>query len=58
MKPISELVKYYGNKARTAQALGKCHSTVDRWCDKGALIDDNGAVWIKTGQTEWRGEKK
>jgi IS30 family transposase len=57
MKPVSDLVRKYGSLRKTGKVLNRCHATVDRWVKAGALIDNDGAVWIKTAQTEWRGEK-
>ncbi len=54
MKPISDLVKYYGSLRKTGKVLGKAGMTVKRWKDAGALIDDNGAVWIKTAETNYK----
>ena len=59
MKPIRDLLKYYGSLRKTGAALGKGHNTVKRWADAGALIDQQGQVWIKTADTDYReGEKK
>ena len=58
MKPVRELLKYYGSLRKTGAALGKGHNTVKRWADAGALIDQQGQVWIKTADTDYRGEEK
>ena len=57
MKSVRDLLKYYGSLRKTGSALGKSHNTVKRWVDAGALIDQQGQVWIKTADTDYRGEK-
>lgn len=54
MKPISDLVRKYGSLRKAGKVLNRCHKTVDRWAKAGALIDQNGAVWIKTAETNYK----
>jgi hypothetical protein len=58
MKPISDLVRKYGSLRKAGKVLNKCHATVDRWVKAGALIKPNGDVYIKTAETNYRGEEE
>ncbi len=58
MKPIADLVVKYKTTYRVAKLLGKTPTSVIRWVNAGALIDDQGNVWIQTAKTEWKGEEK
>jgi hypothetical protein len=58
MKPIADLVVKYKTTYRVAKLLGKTPTSVIRWVNAGALIDDQGNVWIQTAETEWKGEEK
>ena len=54
MKPISDLVRKYGSLRKTGRVLNRHARTVDRWAKAGALIDEQGAVWIKTAETGFK----
>jgi hypothetical protein len=54
MKPVSDLVRKYGSLRKAGKVLNRCHKTVDRWAKAGALIDQQGTVWIKTAETNYK----
>jgi len=58
MKLISDLVRKYGSLRKTGRVLNRHARTVDRWAKAGALIDSDGAVWIKTAETNYKGEEE
>lgn len=48
MKLVKDLAKQYSTANAAAVAL-KVHPTqLKRWIEAGALVDENGNVWIKT----------
>jgi len=54
MKPIANLVVKYKTTYRVAKLLGKTPTSVIRWVNAGALIDDQGNVWIQTAKTDYK----
>jgi hypothetical protein len=58
MKPIADLVAQYKTTYRVAKLLGKTPTSVIRWVNAGALIDEHGNVWIQTAKTNYKGEEK
>ncbi len=54
MKPIADLVVKYKTTYRVAKLLGKTPTSVIRWVNAGALIDEQGNVWIQTAKTDYQ----
>ncbi len=54
MKPIADLVVKYKTTYRVAKMLGKTPTSVVRWVSAGALIDEQGNVWIQTAKTDYK----
>ena len=54
MKPIADLVAQYKTTYRVAKILGKTPTSVIRWVKAGAMIDEQGNVWIKTAETDYK----
>jgi hypothetical protein len=47
MKPIAELIKQYGTQRKLADAMGVNQGQVSSWLRYGALVESDGAVWVK-----------
>jgi DNA invertase Pin-like site-specific DNA recombinase len=50
MTPIKHIVSGYSSVNQAAQALDIFPMQLHRWLNNNALVDDTGAVWIKTGK--------
>ena len=48
MTPIKQILSAYQSLYAASKALGKNQVQLKRWLDAGALVDDDGSVWIKT----------
>ena len=56
MREVKQMAAPYVSRAAASKAAGVNQTQFDRWVQAGALVDDNGQVWIKTAKpvVMWR----
>lgn len=50
MTPIKQILSHWPSLYAASKELDKNQVQLKRWLDAGAMIDDDGNVWIKTGK--------
>ena len=50
MRQVKEMADPYVSRAAASKAAGVNQTQFDRWVQAGALVDDDGQVWIKTAK--------
>lgn len=49
MKPITQITNKFPSLYAAGKALNIHPQQLSRWINVGAMLDDDGNVWIKTG---------
>ena len=56
MREVKKMAAPYVSRAAASKAAGINQTQFDRWVQAGALVDEDGQVWIKTAKpvVMWR----
>ena len=50
MREVKQMAAPYVSRAAASKAAGVNQTQFDRWVQAGALVDEDGQVWIKTAK--------
>ena len=56
MRKVKQMSEPYVSRAAASRAAGVNQTQFERWVQAGALVDEDGQVWIKTAKpvVMWR----